>query len=96
MIDKAKVLTQGARKIGLLPKPIDLSLADVELARNYVANYWYKLERHHPKDNESLLGLPNPYLMPSSTRRRSLILMNFIIGIATSWSRVCLMRNTTN
>ncbi|TAH33874.1 alpha,alpha-trehalase, partial [Candidatus Saccharibacteria bacterium] len=28
-------------------------------------SYWKKLERFHPKDDESLLGLPKPYLVPS-------------------------------
>lgn len=34
-------------------------------AREYIAKYWEKLERFHPKDDESLLGLPNPYLVPA-------------------------------
>lgn len=69
MIDKSKVLAKGAQKIGLLPKVINLAPKDVDHARKYIANYWYKLERHHPKDDESLLGLPNPYLVPSSDEK---------------------------
>src|SRR6195952_4724523 len=38
---------------------------DVRLARDYVAAYWSQVERFHPKDDESLLGLPKPYLVPS-------------------------------
>jgi len=38
---------------------------DVAAARAYVDVYWEKLERFHPKDDESLLGLPHPYLVPS-------------------------------
>jgi len=34
-------------------------------AREYIDNYWKKVERFHPKDDESLLGLPKPYLVPS-------------------------------
>ncbi len=53
--------------------PLQLSFrADVELrpedvaeARQYIAGYWSKVERYHPKDDESLLGLPNTYLVPS-------------------------------
>ncbi len=43
----------------------DLTAEDVKTARNFIANYWPKLTRFHPKDDESLLGLPNPYLVPS-------------------------------
>jgi alpha,alpha-trehalase len=42
-----------------------LTARDVQTARDYVAAYWKKLERYHPKDDESLIGLPNPYLVPS-------------------------------
>lgn len=38
---------------------------DVAAARDYVTAYWPKVERFHPKDDESLLGLPKPYLVPS-------------------------------
>lgn len=38
---------------------------DVAAARDYVGEYWPKVERFHPKDDESLLGLPKPYLVPS-------------------------------
>lgn len=43
----------------------DLSPGDVEHARRYIADYWQKLERHHPKNNGSVLGLPHPYLVPA-------------------------------
>ena len=39
--------------------------ADVEHAREYISKYWKHLERYHPKDNENLVGLPKPYLVPS-------------------------------
>lgn len=42
-----------------------LTADDVRLAREYIADYWTKVERFHPKDDESLLGLPKPYLVPS-------------------------------
>lgn len=38
---------------------------DVDAARGYIKAYWKKTHRYHPKDDESLLGLPNPYLVPS-------------------------------
>jgi alpha,alpha-trehalase len=37
----------------------------VAAARKYIAGYWPKLTRFHPKDDESLLGLPNKYLVPA-------------------------------
>ncbi len=43
----------------------DLTPEDVKEAREYIAKYWKNVERFHPKDDESLLGLPKPYLVPS-------------------------------
>lgn len=43
----------------------DLTPEDVREAREYIAKYWKNVERYHPKDDESLLGLPKPYLVPS-------------------------------
>ena len=42
-----------------------ITLQDVTLARKYISNYWAKLERYHPKDDDNLIGLPYPYLVPS-------------------------------
>ncbi len=42
-----------------------LTAEQVARAREYIAEYWPKVERFHPKDDESLLGLPKPYLVPS-------------------------------
>jgi alpha,alpha-trehalase len=54
-------------------KPLPMSFRpDLELtpeavaeARKYIIEYWPKVKRFHPKDDESLLGLPKPYLVPS-------------------------------
>jgi alpha,alpha-trehalase len=43
----------------------DLTAEDVKDARHYIASYWPKLTRLHPKDDETLLGLPNRYLVPA-------------------------------
>jgi len=60
----SKPFTATARK--LLPrKHNDLSPEDVQAARDYIRSFWHRLERYHPKDDESLLGLPKPYLVPS-------------------------------
>jgi alpha,alpha-trehalase len=45
----------------------ELTPEDVGEARDFIAQYWTKVERFHPKDDESLLGLPKPYLVPSYT-----------------------------
>ena len=47
----------------------DLLPEDVAHARDYIAKYWKKVERFHPKDDESLLGLPKPYLVPSTRQK---------------------------
>jgi len=43
----------------------ELTADDVKIARDYIEAYWPKLERYHPKDDESLIGVPKPYLVPS-------------------------------
>lgn len=65
MLQKAKKI---AHKTGLFSfgKQHDLTSDDVAEARAYIATYWQKLLRSHPKDDESLLGLPHPYLVPAS------------------------------
>lgn len=70
MIDKAKAAKEAAlRRTSqiLLPKRRrgELTAEDVRVARDYIAAFWPRLERFHPKDDESLLGLPKPYLVPS-------------------------------
>lgn len=37
----------------------------VRSARGYIKNYWPKLLRDNPTDDETLIGLPHPYLVPS-------------------------------
>jgi alpha,alpha-trehalase len=61
-----------ARKIvnkTMLKRPLRtrkiLNPETVAPAREYIADYWKKIERYHPNDDESLLGLPKPYLVPS-------------------------------
>ncbi|HYF97119.1 MAG TPA: trehalase family glycosidase, partial [Patescibacteria group bacterium] len=43
----------------------ELSLSDVQPALNYIDAYWERLERFHPKDEGNLIGLPEPFLVPS-------------------------------
>jgi neutral trehalase len=42
-----------------------ISIRDVTSAREYIHKYWEKLERYHPKDDDNLIGLPYPYLVPA-------------------------------
>jgi alpha,alpha-trehalase len=63
-LHKAKQILSKTLQLSFRPdKP--LLPEDVAEAREYIAKYWAKVERFHPKDDESLLGLPNPYLVPS-------------------------------
>ena len=43
----------------------ELTTLDVQPAREYITKFWTRLERFHPDDDESLIGLPKPYLVPS-------------------------------
>jgi alpha,alpha-trehalase len=63
-LGKAKEIITKTLQLSFRPDK-QLTTADVQPAREYVANYWSKVERFHPKDDESLLGLPKPYLVPS-------------------------------
>jgi alpha,alpha-trehalase len=65
MLDRAKIVTDKVRSMNPLRKSHDLKPEDVQVARTYIAEYWTKLQRFHPKDDESLLGLPKPYLVPA-------------------------------
>jgi alpha,alpha-trehalase len=60
MITKTKTVIRK-----FFPANRPLTAQDVEQARHYIEAYWGKLKRNHPKDDESLVGLPNPYLVPA-------------------------------
>lgn len=65
MLSRAKNAAQIAKSFRLFRKSTDLSAEEVQNARDYIRDYWHKLKRYHPKDDESLLGLPKPYLVPA-------------------------------
>lgn len=66
MFEQAKKIIEKSKQRVLRGKASkDLTSDEVRKAREYVAEYWAKLERHHPKDDETLIGLPHPYLVPS-------------------------------
>src|SRR4051812_19272900 len=67
-MQQTKALAKDAKQFvsRLLFRPdTPLNPEDVALAREYIREYWSQLERYHPKDDESLLGLPKSYLVPS-------------------------------
>ena len=61
---KAKALVVKNWPLSFRPDK-ELEPEDVRLARAYIDKYWTKVQRLHPQDDESLLGLPKPYLVPS-------------------------------
>jgi alpha,alpha-trehalase len=66
MLDKAKQFgPAGNLRLPFFRRQHDLSAEDVRAARDYIAAYWKKLERFHPKDDGSVLGMPKPYLVPA-------------------------------
>ncbi|HEY1064046.1 MAG TPA: trehalase family glycosidase [Candidatus Saccharimonadales bacterium] len=67
-LDKTKQLLAKA-----LPLRVqnNLTADDVREARAYIADFWEKLERYHPVDDESLIGLPKPYLVPAYEENHS-------------------------
>lgn len=65
MLESAKKFTKKIRTLSPFGTHYELNQADVQPALEYIAGYWPKLERFHPKDDESLLGLPHKYLVPA-------------------------------
>jgi alpha,alpha-trehalase len=51
--------------LSFFKRRVDLSAEDVQKARAYIAEYWTHLQRFHPKDDGSVLGMPKPYLVPA-------------------------------
>lgn len=66
MLEHAKSIAKNSAKHWLKRSHgPTLSAQDVQLARLHIAHYWKTLERHIPKDESSILGLPKPYLVPA-------------------------------
>lgn len=66
MFGKAKSIATRTRfRIFSYRQDKPLTAEDVQVARDYIRAYWKKLERFHPKDDENLIGVPKPYLVPS-------------------------------
>lgn len=43
----------------------EIDKKDLEKIFSYIENHWEKLIRYNPKDKGTLIGLPNPYIVPS-------------------------------
>ncbi len=66
MLHKAKkIATDSKHRFLPFQKTKDLTAEDVKIARDYIKAYWPNLERYNPKDTDSLIGVPKPYLVPS-------------------------------
>jgi len=66
MLHKAKKLANESKNRFLpFQKTKNLTAEDVKIARDYIKAYWPNLERYNPKDSDSLIGVPKPYLVPS-------------------------------
>lgn len=58
--------TGGLLSRHFLPSsPRDVSAKDAAAARAYVDEWWHKAERFHPKNSDTLIGMPKPYIVPS-------------------------------
>ncbi len=60
MIHKTRLILNTIRK-----PIVQLHPTDVTKARVYIAEHWEKLKRDNPKDDDTLIGLPHPYLVPT-------------------------------
>jgi len=43
----------------------EIKKKDLNDVEKYIDNYWPRLIRFHPRDEKSLIGLPNPYVVPA-------------------------------
>jgi alpha,alpha-trehalase len=64
-LDKTKIPSIAGVRRWSFRLDKDLTPEDVEGARQYITEFWPKLTRFHPEDDDSLIGLPNPYLVPA-------------------------------
>lgn len=53
-------------KLPLKKTPTDIDQALLKRALIYIDDFWKELERHHPEDNGTLVGLPYPYVVPAA------------------------------
>lgn len=68
MLEKAKTVVRKASQL-VLPSKVYLKSSDVKSARAKIASIWKNLERYHPTDDKTLVGLPYTYLVPSVSEK---------------------------
>lgn len=56
----------GLMDYAKLAKQIRVSEKDLNSVLKYIEGYWPKLIREHKQDLRSLIGLPNPYIVPAN------------------------------
>lgn len=66
-IPKSKNIKNRILFLGKSPGS-DLNVETLKAAREYIASYWPRLTRFFPKDDDSLIGLPKPYLVPATEK----------------------------
>lgn len=66
MIKKSKTLLSAPKRLFGGRNTTLVTSKDVQPALDYIKNYWPNLVRSNPHDEDSLLGLPKPYLVPAS------------------------------
>lgn len=65
---KPKILLKKvAAKLGLIAAQTEARAVDEALA--YIADYWETLKREHIEDSGTIIGLPNPYIVPASDKK---------------------------
>ncbi len=65
ILNPANDAVRRVRNFQLFKSSHELTADDVLPARAYIKQYWGKLQRYCPNDEDSLIGLPKPYLVPS-------------------------------
>ncbi len=54
----------------IFAKQFHIDRNQIDEARKYIDYYWANLTRENKKDNDSLIGLPNPYIVPAHEEGR--------------------------
>lgn len=65
MIGSPRKTKHKIRQLNPFKRTSSLRAEELTAARMYIRQYWQNLVRSTSKDNDNLIGLPNPYLVPS-------------------------------
>jgi alpha,alpha-trehalase len=58
-------------KVPKLKKPAEIDQTELDKALDFISDYWPKLIRENKTDKNALIGLPNPYVIPSDDGHES-------------------------